>query len=107
MSSIGSPSPFFLAGKKAYEVDRSLRFNSGDNTYLARTPSSTTSRTTWTYSTWIKKTSFGSTVGLFLSIIFKKQKASFKKVKTQWEIEEELGIESDNLDGLWEIDDEE
>ena len=49
----------------------------------------------------------GSIVGLFLSIIFKKQKASFKKVKTQWEIEEELGIESDNLDGLWEIDDEE
>jgi len=65
MTSIGSPSPFFLAGKKAYEVERSLRFNSGDNTYLARTPSSTTSRTTWTYSTWIKKTSFGSTVGLF------------------------------------------
>jgi len=65
MSSIGSPSPFFLAGKKAYQVERSLRFNSGDNTYLARTPSSTTSRTTWTYSTWIKKTSFGSTVGLF------------------------------------------
>ena len=65
MTSIGSPSPFFLAGEKAYEVERSLRFNSGDNTYLARTPSSTTSRTTWTYSTWIKKTSFGSTVGLF------------------------------------------
>ena len=49
----------------AFTVDRSLRFNSGDNTYLARTPSNTTSRTTWTYSTWIKKTSFGSTVGLF------------------------------------------
>jgi len=48
-----------------FTVDRSLRFNSGDNTYLARTPSSTTSRTTWTYSTWIKKTGFGSTVGLF------------------------------------------
>ena len=49
----------------------------------------------------------GSLVGLALSIVFKKQKASFKKVKTQWEIEEELGIESDNLDGLWEIEDEE
>ena len=49
----------------------------------------------------------GSLVGFALSIVFKKQKASFKKVKLQWEIEEELGIESDNLDGLWEIDDEE
>ena len=49
----------------------------------------------------------GSLVGLALSIVFKKQKASFKKVKTQWEIEEELGIESDNLDGLWEIEGEE
>ncbi len=48
----------------------------------------------------------GSIVGVVLSIIFKKQKASFKKVKTQWEIEEELGIETDNLDGLWEIKDE-
>ena len=41
MSSLGSPNPFFIAGKKAYEVKRSLRFDraSGDMT-LDRTPSS-------------------------------------------------------------------
>ena len=36
MSSLGSPNPFFIAGKKAYEIERSLRFNDGD-TYLSRT----------------------------------------------------------------------
>ena len=56
MSSIGSPSPFFLAGKKAYEVDRSFRFNSASSTYLQRQPSSSTSGSTQkiTISFWIK-----------------------------------------------------
>ena len=54
MSSLGSPNPFFIAGKKAYEVDRSLRFNSGDSTSLTRTPSSTTNRRTYTFSFWFK-----------------------------------------------------
>ena len=56
MSSIGSPSPFFLAGKKAYEVERSLRFNDGDSANLTRTSSSTS--TTFTYSAWIKRCTF-------------------------------------------------
>ena len=56
MSSLGSPSPFFLAGKKAYEVERSLRFNDGDSANLTRTSSSTS--TTFTYSAWIKRTHF-------------------------------------------------
>ena len=54
MSSIGSPSPFFLAGKKAYEVERSLRFNDGDSAYLNRTPSGAGNRRTWTLSFWAK-----------------------------------------------------
>ena len=54
MSSIGSPSPFFLAGKKAYQVERSLRFNSGDNPELTRTPSGAGNRKTWTLSFWVK-----------------------------------------------------
>ena len=39
MTSIGSPSPFFLAGKKAYSVDRSLRFDDDQSspTRLTRT----------------------------------------------------------------------
>ena len=40
MSSLGSPSTFFLTKKKAYEVERSLRFNDNDSAYLQRTPSS-------------------------------------------------------------------
>jgi membrane associated rhomboid family serine protease len=43
----------------------------------------------------------GAIIGFFLSIFFKKQKASFKETKTQWEIEEELGIDDDSLDGIW------
>ena len=39
MSSLGSPNPFFIAGKKAYEVKRSLRFNDNDGAYLTRTQS--------------------------------------------------------------------
>ena len=56
MSSLGSPSPFFLAGKKAYEVKRSLRFNPSDNANLTRTSSSAS--TTFTYSAWIKRSTF-------------------------------------------------
>ena len=56
MSSLGSPNSFFLAGKKAYEVERSLRFNDGDSANLTRTSSSTS--TTFTYSAWIKRCTF-------------------------------------------------
>ena len=55
MSSIGSPSPFFFGGKKAYEVERSLRINDNDTAYLRYTPSSTGDRKTWTWSSWIKR----------------------------------------------------
>ena len=65
MTSIGSPSPFFFGGKKAYAVDRSLRFNDGDNTYLNRTPSSASNRRTWTWSGWIKRCTFGAVHDLF------------------------------------------
>ena len=73
MSSIGSPSPFFLAGKKAYQVERSLRFNRNDNAYLTRTPSSAGNRKTFTFSAWVKlgqngvNSSTNEGNGLFLS----------------------------------------
>ena len=54
MTSIGSPSPFFLAGKKAYAVDRSLRFNRADSTYVSRSVGSTGNRRVWTVSFWMK-----------------------------------------------------
>ena len=43
----------------------------------------------------------GGVVGIVLSRYYKQENATFLKNKTQWEIEEELGIESDDLDGLW------
>ena len=54
MSSLGSPNPFFIAGKKAYEVERSLRF---DNVQipLKRTPSSSSNKKTMTFSLWFKR----------------------------------------------------
>ena len=55
MSSLGSPNPFFIAGKKAYEVERSLRFNSADATILQRTLSSSGNRRTFTWSGWVKR----------------------------------------------------
>ncbi|BCV03622.1 MAG: hypothetical protein CM15mV70_360 [Caudoviricetes sp.] len=60
MTSIGSPSPFFLAGKKAYEVERSLRFNRADNAGLTRSPSSTTNSTKQTLSFWFKISSLNN-----------------------------------------------
>ena len=48
-----------------YQIARSLRFNSADSAYLNRTPATTTNRTTWTWSGWVKRVSFGSSQVLF------------------------------------------
>jgi hypothetical protein len=55
MSSLGSPNPFLFGGKKAYEVERSLRFNDDDSPRINRTPSSSGNRKTWTKSFWVKR----------------------------------------------------
>ena len=65
MSSLGSPNPFFIAGKKAYEVERSLRFNDDDSAYLSRTPSSAGNRKKWTFSAWIKRGNLTNTMRIF------------------------------------------
>ena len=61
MSSLGSPNPCFIAGKKAYEVERSLRFD-GDHSlaYLEETAGTPTNNKIWTYSVWIKRTKYTS-----------------------------------------------
>ena len=43
------------SGATGFEIARSLRFNSVDNAYLERTVSTTSSRTTFTYSCWVKR----------------------------------------------------
>ena len=42
-----------------FQIDRSLRFNSGDSAYLSRTPSSAGNRKTWTWSGWVKRSGLG------------------------------------------------
>ena len=55
-------------GAAAYEISRSLRFNSGDSAYLSRTPSSAGNRKTWTWSGWFKRNELGTQSFLFASI---------------------------------------
>ncbi len=58
MSIPGAASPLFLAttgAAEAFEISRSLRFNSADSAYLSRTPSSAGNRKTWTWSAWVKR----------------------------------------------------
>jgi len=42
-------------GAGGYEIERSLRFNSGDSSFLSRTPSSAGNRRTFTFSGWVKR----------------------------------------------------
>ena len=68
MSSLGSPNPFFIAGKKAYEIERSLRVNDDDSAYLSRTPSSAGNRRTFTISLWTKRANLtGALFGSYIS----------------------------------------
>ena len=62
----------FAAGKTsggaaagAYQISRSLRFNSADSAYLNRTPASATNRRTWTWSAWVKRSTLGAIQELF------------------------------------------
>ena len=45
---------------EAFTIDQSLRFNSADDAYLSRTPSSASNRTTWTWSGWVKRGNFNA-----------------------------------------------
>jgi hypothetical protein len=62
----GSASPFFLGsslavggGGAGYQIERSLRFNSSDSGFCSRTPAVAGSRTTWSFSCWIKRSKLG------------------------------------------------
>jgi len=52
-------------GAAGYQISRSLRFNSSDSGFCARTYSSAGSRTTWTWSAWVKRSALGSQQTLF------------------------------------------
>ena len=48
-------SQWFAAPDTTYEIDQSIRFESGDDARLSRSPSSSGSLTTWTLSCWVKR----------------------------------------------------
>ena len=65
MSVPGSASPLFLATAAAadvaaFQVDRSLRFNSIDDTYLFLDPSGHGNRKVFTFSFWVKRATLGT-----------------------------------------------
>ena len=71
MSIPGSASPLFLtsaaaaAAPASLQIDRSLRFNSGDTAYLTRTPSSAGNRKTFTFSCWVKRSGLTAENNIF------------------------------------------
>lgn len=48
-----------------YQIERSLRFNSADSTYLNRTPASASNQKTWTWSGWVKRSTLGALQNIF------------------------------------------
>lgn len=46
-------------------IEHSVRFNSADNAYLSRTPSSAGNRKTWTWSGWVKRSGLGNLQHIF------------------------------------------
>ncbi len=68
MSIPGAASPLFLAttgAAAAFEISRSLRFDSSASSFLNRTPSSASNRKTWTWSGWVKRSALSSLQMLF------------------------------------------
>jgi hypothetical protein len=53
----------------AYQISRSLRFNSADSAYLNRTPSVAGNRQTWTWAGWVKRTELTTAQVLFQSFV--------------------------------------
>ena len=65
MSHFHSNTLLGASGNQGYEIERSLRFNSGDSAHLTRTPSSASNSTTFTWSAWIKVDSASGNQTLF------------------------------------------
>jgi hypothetical protein len=60
MSIVGSNILAGAAGQGGgYVIEESLRFNSSQSSYLNRTPATTSNRTTWTWSGWVKRGALG------------------------------------------------
>lgn len=60
----GSANPLLAYKSTAYQISRSLRFNSADSAYLSRTPSVAGNNRTWTWAGWVKRSALGGTTVL-------------------------------------------
>ena len=60
---VGSQQWMYSSGFYPHEIDNSARLDT--NSYFQRTPSSSGSRTTWTWNAWVKLGSIGQTEVLF------------------------------------------
>ncbi len=61
---IGSPQWMYASGE-AYTIDQGLKFEDGRSTYLTKTPTTTSNRKTWTFSTWLKLGNLGANRNIF------------------------------------------
>ena len=62
----GCSNPLLMYGDAgAFQVSRSLRFNSSDSALLSRVVPTAGSLTTWTWAGWVKRSSFDTTNNLF------------------------------------------
>ena len=53
------------AAAGGYQIQRSLRFNSSDSAFCARTPAVAGNRRTWTWAGWVKRSALGVSQALF------------------------------------------
>jgi hypothetical protein len=60
-----------------YEVDNSLRFNSGSSDYLNRTLGTATNRKIWTWSGWVKRSALTSRTTLFSASVDGNNESTF------------------------------
>ena len=60
--------PIGISGEAgAYQIERSVRFNSSDSSYFSRTPASAGNRKTWTYSVWAKRSGLATAQNILRS----------------------------------------
>lgn len=69
MTTLDSSQWMYSSGADFYShsINQSLRFEDGASAYLARTPSSASNRTTWTWSAWIKRGNISQSTNMFIS----------------------------------------
>jgi hypothetical protein len=60
-----------------YEIDNSLRFNSGSSDYLNRTLGTATNRKIWTWSGWVKRSALTSRTTLFSASVDGNNESTF------------------------------